>query len=49
LEIGRTSCSAFLANQLRVLLTAAAYVLGLVVVRHRPVLITLVGAAYRPA
>jgi Transposase DDE domain group 1 len=27
LEIDRTSCSAFLANQLRVLLTAAAYVL----------------------
>ena len=27
LEIGRTSCSRFLANQLRVLLTAAAYVL----------------------
>jgi hypothetical protein len=27
LEIDRTSCSSFLANQLRVLLTAAAYVL----------------------
>lgn len=27
LEIDRTSCSAFMANQLRVLLTAAAYVL----------------------
>ena len=27
LEIGRTSCSSLLANQLRVLLTAAAYVL----------------------
>ena len=27
LELGRTSCSSFLANQLRVQLTAAAYVL----------------------
>jgi hypothetical protein len=27
MEVGRTSCSRFLANQFRVLLTAAAYVL----------------------